>query len=215
VVAALVPVNDRSLALMLTAMRNALRRFVIALISVLAIFAAFAAGIGVYALAWWPLVLVGGAFAVVLGAWWLWWRLPKRQADRLRLTIRDPKARADVEDNYRKNVGQIFVGVAAALRDRELAQQAEESHATLMNTAFVKAFEQIASDKFLVRVAGIYALETVIDGSAQYRQPAVDALCAYVRDVSKTETGEGPPTTDIKAALEVLVRPASRQQLNL
>jgi len=82
------------------------------------------------------------ALTVLWGAWWLWWRLPKRQVDRLRLRIRDPKARVDVEDNYRKNIGQILVGVAAALiasmftylqfeqRDRELAQQAQESHAT-------------------------------------------------------------------------------------
>jgi len=45
---------------MLTAMRNALRRLVIALTSVLVISAVFAAGIGVYAaaLALWPLVLI-------------------------------------------------------------------------------------------------------------------------------------------------------------
>ena len=35
------------------------------------------------------------ATAALGGAWWLWWRLPKRQVDRLRLTIRDAKARAD------------------------------------------------------------------------------------------------------------------------
>ena len=96
----------------MTAMRNAtLRRLVIALISVLVIFAAFAAGIGVYVaalalwplvLVWWPWLLAGAAAVVALGAWWLWWRLPKWQVDRLRLTIRDPKARADVEDNFRK-----------------------------------------------------------------------------------------------------------------
>jgi len=99
----------------MAAMRNALRRLLIALASVVVISAAFAAGTGIYAvaLAWWPLVLVwwpwllAGAVAVVaLGAWWLWWRLPKRQVDRLRLTIRDPKSRADVEDNFRKTVGQ-------------------------------------------------------------------------------------------------------------
>jgi len=44
--------------------------------------------------------------ATLLGAWWLWWRVPKLQVARLRLTIRDPKARADVEDNFRKTMGQ-------------------------------------------------------------------------------------------------------------
>jgi hypothetical protein len=167
---------------------------------------------------WITIVLaVLAALLLAVAIWWLWWRLPKQQADRLSLTIRDRKARADVEDNYRKNVGQVLVGVAAALfasaftylqflqRDRELVQQAQEAHDTLMNNAFGKAFEQIASDKFLVRVAGIYALETVINGSELYQQPAVEALSAFVRDASKAQT-EGPPAPDIRAALKVLAR---------
>jgi hypothetical protein len=107
-------------------MRNPpLRRLVIALASVLVIFAAFAAGIGLYVaalalwpllLVWWPRLLAGVGAVVALGAWWLWWRLPKRQVDRLRLTIRDPKARADVEDNFRKTIGQLLGGAACVDR---------------------------------------------------------------------------------------------------
>jgi hypothetical protein len=51
-----------------------------------------------------------GAAALSWGAWWAWWRLPKRQVDNLRLQIRDPKARADVEDNFRKTIGQVLGG---------------------------------------------------------------------------------------------------------
>ena len=61
-----------------------------------------------------------GSLSLLLAAWWLWWRLPKRQVDRLRLTIRDPKARADVEDNFRKTIGQLLGG-AAVLIDAALA----------------------------------------------------------------------------------------------
>jgi hypothetical protein len=59
-------------------------------------------------------LIAGGAAVVTLvlwGAWWLWWRLPKRHVDRLRLTIRDPRARADVEDNFRKTITQLFGGI--------------------------------------------------------------------------------------------------------
>jgi uncharacterized protein YjbI with pentapeptide repeats len=104
-------------------MRNVpLRRLVIALTSGLVIFAAFAAGIGIYAaalaswpllLVWWPWMLVGAVPVVALSAWWSWWRLPKRQVDRLRLIIRDPKARADVEDNFRKTISQMLLAAAA------------------------------------------------------------------------------------------------------
>jgi hypothetical protein len=66
--------------------------------------------------AWWPWLLAGAVVAGVLyGAWWLWWRLPKRQADRLRLVVRDAKARADVEDNFRKTIGQLLGGAAVLI----------------------------------------------------------------------------------------------------
>ena len=42
-------------------------------------------------------------------------RLPKREAARLALKIRDAKARADVEDNYRKTVGQALGGIVVLL----------------------------------------------------------------------------------------------------
>jgi hypothetical protein len=60
---------------------------------------------------------MGMATVVVLSefVWWFWWRLPKRQADKLRLTIRDPKARADVEDNIRKTIGQLLGGAAVLI----------------------------------------------------------------------------------------------------
>jgi hypothetical protein len=70
--------------------------------------------IGRWVALWWPWVLAacltGGA--ALFGAWWLWWRLPKRLVDRARLTIRDPKARADIEDNFRKTMTQLFTVLA-------------------------------------------------------------------------------------------------------
>ena len=243
--AKVVPVNDRCRALMLTAMRNAtLRRL---LISVLLIFAAFAAGTGMYAvaLAWWPLVLVwwpwllaGAVGVVALGAWWLWWRLPKRQVDRLRLTIRDPKSRADVEDDFRKTVGQLLLAAAAlvgaglaylqfteqqgntqqqfaAQQDasrKQFEEQQKASRDLLMSNQVAKGFELLGNkDKDMMqRLGGIYALEGVMNTSEQYHQPVLEALCAFVRERTKTETGEGPPADDIQAALTVIGRRKSK-----
>ena len=195
-------------------MRNApLRRLVIALASVLVILAAGGAGIGLYvaALAWWPFLLVwwprllAGAGAIVaLGAWWLWWRLPKRQINRLRLTIRDPKARADIEDNFRKTIGQPLAAAAvligAAVAYLQFTQQQQTSRDLLISNQVSKGFEQLGSDKLVVRLGGIYALEGVMNTSEQYHQPVLEALCAFVRDGTRTDTGEGPPATDIQAA---------------
>jgi uncharacterized protein YjbI with pentapeptide repeats len=108
---------------MSTAMRNApLRRLMIVLASVLVIFAAFAAGIGLYAaalalwpwlLVWWPRLFAGAVAVVALGAWWSWWRLPKRQMRSI--TAAGPKDRADIEDNFRKTIGQLLGGAAVLI----------------------------------------------------------------------------------------------------
>ena len=75
--------------------------------------------------------------AALLGAWWLWWRLPKRQVDRLNLKIRDPKARADVEDNFRKTIGQLFGAFHPQRRRREY--RASESPADLSDAILDRA----------------------------------------------------------------------------
>jgi hypothetical protein len=133
-------------------------------------------------------VAVALAAAVIFGAWWLWWRLPRRQVGRLRLTIRDPKARADVENNLRKTVGQllgglvVLVGGTAALlgaglgylqfqqQQRTSQQQFSEQQQTsqrqfselLVSNQVSKGFEQLGNEKsVVVRLGGIYALEGV------------------------------------------------------
>src|SRR5207248_6995898 len=63
--------------------------------------------------------------------------------------------------------------------------------------------------KVVVQLGGIYALEGVMNTSEQYHQPVLEALCAFVRDGTKTETGDGPPATQIQAALTVIGRRAS------
>jgi hypothetical protein len=200
-------------------MRNVpVRRLVIALTSVLVIFAAFAAGIGVYAaalalwplvLVWWPWLLAGTVAVVALAAWWLWWRLPKRQVDRLRRTIRDPKARADVEDNFRKTIGQLLGGAAvligAALAYLQFTQQQQAAHDLLISNQVSKGFELLGNkdNQIQQRLGGIYALEGVMNTSEQYHQPVLEALSAFVRMGPQTE---GPPTDDIQAALRVIGR---------
>jgi len=52
---------------------------------------------------WW---IVAGVGVVVATA--LWWWLPKWEVNRLRLQIHDAKARADVEDNFRKTIGHLL-----------------------------------------------------------------------------------------------------------
>jgi hypothetical protein len=154
-------------------------------------------------------IILGGPPAALWGAWWLWWRLPKRQIERLSLKIRDAKARADVEDNFRKTISQLLgagtVLVGAGFAYFQLSQQQRASHDLLISNQVSKGFEQLGSDKVVVRLGGIYALEGVMNGSEQYHQPVLEALCAFVRDGTKG-VGDVPPTTEIQAALTVIGR---------
>ena len=142
---------------------------------------------------------------------------------RLALKIRDPKARADVEDNFRKTVGQalggaaVLIGAGAAylqfsqqqqtatqqiIAQQQIAsdqiaaqQQAAEvsrkaSQDLLISNQVAKGFEQLASDKVAMRLGGIYGLEGVMNASEQYHQPALEGLCAFVRDGTRPSDRE-------------------------
>jgi hypothetical protein len=154
-----------------------------------------------------------GAAALFWGAWWAWWRLPKRQVNSLRLQIRDPKARADVEDNFRKTVGQLLggatvliaAGLGASFAYLQFSQQQQASHELLISNQVGKGFEQLGSDKDIVRLGGIYALEGVMNTSERYHQPILEALCAFVRDGTRNQ-GDRPLATEIQAALTVIGR---------
>src|SRR3954471_1212018 len=128
----------------------------------------------------WPWLLIPAIPATLFGAWWLWWRLPKQQAERLRSTMPDTKARADIEDNFRKTIGQLLGGIAVLLgagfaylqfqqqqenfsaqqenARQQLAasleqskQQRESAQAVLISNQVSKGFEQLGSkDKDVV-----------------------------------------------------------------
>jgi uncharacterized iron-regulated membrane protein len=87
-------------------------------------------------------VIAGSVVLLAAVGFWWWW--PKRQVNRLRLTIRDPKARADVEDNLRKTIGQLLGGAAvligAALAYLQFSQQQQSVRAssTRRRRAFIR-----------------------------------------------------------------------------
>jgi uncharacterized protein YjbI with pentapeptide repeats len=165
-----------------------------------------------FIIAGWPWLLSGAAAIALFAAWWLWWRLPKRQVDRLRAEITDAKARADVEDNFRKTIGQLLGGVAvliaAGFAYLQFQQQQTSAHDLLISNQVAKGFELLGNKEKSVsqRLGGIYALESVMNNSDQYHQPVLEALCAFVRDETRTKTGDDPPTTEVQAALTVIGR---------
>jgi hypothetical protein len=108
-----------------------------------------------------------------------------------------PKARADVEDNFRKTVGQALGGIVLLLGAGsayvQFSQQQRAAHDLLISNQVSKGFEQLGSEKLVVRLGGIYALEGVMNTSDQYHLPVLEALSAFVREGAKYRT---PPISD-------------------
>jgi len=177
---------------------------------------------------WLPIAVVVSVIAAL--AFWWWW--PKWQVNRLVPEITDPKARADVEDNFRRTVGQLLGGAAVLFgtwlaflqfsqqqqtaqsqikQQQQAAQQQQQQAARdlLISNQASKGFEQLASDKMAMRLGGIYALEGVMSASErpeQYRGPILEMLCAFVREYTIGKTVFEKPDIDIQAALTVIGR---------
>jgi hypothetical protein len=156
-------------------------------------------------------IAIDATLPLSVAIWWLWWRLPKQQVARLSLKIRDPKDRADTEDNFRKTVGQALGGAAvmigAVAAYLQFTQQQKASHDLLISNQVSKGFEQLASKETAMRLGGIYALEGVMNTAPDYHQPVLEALCAFVRDGTiGMIVDTDHPATDIQAALTVIGR---------
>ena len=148
-----------------------------------------------------------------------------------RLALPSTKESADVEDNFRKTVGQLIGGAAvligagfalfqflqqqyAAQEQQRTSQiqfreQQQASHDLLISNQVSKGFEQLAGAKIEMRLGGIYALEGVMNDktSPQYHQPVLEALCAFVREKTIEKTAsKDKPATDVQAALTVIGR---------
>lgn len=164
-------------------------------------------------------IAIDVALVFAVAIWWLWWRLPKHQVRELENQIPDPKARVDVEDDFRKTIGQALGGTAVLIgagfaylqfsaQQQATRDQLQSAHDLLISNQVSKGFEQLANkDSVVMRLGGIYSLEGVMNTSEQYHQPVLEALCAFVRDSTiGRAVSEQRPVTDVQAALRVIGR---------
>jgi hypothetical protein len=119
--------------------------------------------------------------AVTIGVllWWLLGRPPLRQAGGW--TTANSFEFAKIVLALIGGVGAV-VALVIAYRKQHLGEAAEQREdIKLFAERFTKASDQLGSDKAPVRLAGMYALEDLAQGTPSQRQTIVNVLCAYLR----------------------------------
>jgi uncharacterized protein YjbI with pentapeptide repeats len=158
-----------------------------------------------------------GLLALVLGI--IWWLLPKWQVRHLRFAVRDAKARADLEDNFRKTLSQliggaaVLVGAAFAYYQSQIAIEQSQtavnaSRDLLISQQVSRGFEQLGSTVTPTRLGGVYALEGVMNTSEQYHWSIVEALSAVLRDESPVSA---PQEKRVSSFLQTIVTVLGRR----
>ena len=153
------------------------------------------------------------------------WKVPVLQ---IPPEIADPMARAELENEFRKTLAQVVLGVvvlvglyftrrqmiATERRVTAAEQTVEVGREGQITERFTRAVEQLGSDKMEVRLGGIYALERIAKDSAKDRWQVMEVLTAFVREnkwckMLTPKACQEPDCvvpTDIQAILNVLRR---------
>ncbi len=108
--------------------------------------------------------------------------------------------------------GGVFALYLAARRQRstelDLAQKSDartsadaDAIERRITELYTKAADQLGSDKAVVRLAGLYALERLAQGNSEHRQTIVDVLCGYLRmpfAIDDIAAGNDEPGHDVQ-----------------
>ena len=157
--------------------------------------------------------------AVAAVAVLLLWQLPRWQTADAAAFL-DARELLDLENQIRQTLaillgaGAILTGMALLWRrvaagERVAMDAVRLAEETQRSERFTRAVGQLGDERLEVRLGAIYALEQVAHESRQHHQPAMEVLCAYLRERAAWD-GERPPAprlaTDVQAVLTVLGR---------
>lgn len=157
--------------------------------------------------------------AVTAAAVLLLWQLPRWQTADAAAYL-SPRELLDLQNQVRQTLaillgaGTILSGMALLWRrvtagERVAMDAVRLAEETQRSERFTRAVGQLGDERLEVRLGAIYALEQVANESRQHHQPAMEVLCAYLRERAAWD-GERPRAprlpTDVQAVLTVLGR---------
>jgi hypothetical protein len=154
-------------------------------------------------------LVVAVVSAVAIGAllWWLLGRPPLRQAGGW--TTANSFEFAKIVLALIGGVGAV-VALVIAYRKQDLGEAAEQREdIKLFAERFTKASDQLGSDKAPVRLAGMYALEDLAQGTPSQRQTIVNVLCAYLRMPYDLPASPGNTATEQPAESDADAQPVA------
>lgn len=107
--------------------------------------------------------------------------------------------------------GGVFALYLTARRqqstERELVQRLDAQNSSeadanerRITELYTRAVDQLGSDKAVVRLAGLYAMERLAQGNSENRQTIVDVLCGYLRmpfSIGNLDSGSDSPGHDV------------------
>jgi uncharacterized protein YjbI with pentapeptide repeats len=149
-----------------------------------------------------------------------------------RFGITNPKEKADVEDNYRKTMGQALGAIALITtfawtfyKDREAINlsaaqfnaqtdqfklQQDQARDQFVNQQFITAAGLLKEASASTRITGLYAMEQIAaakpssGGKNQYLIPVIRAAIGFVKDPFVPKTDGQPVAADIQSAITIL-----------
>jgi uncharacterized protein YjbI with pentapeptide repeats len=136
------------------------------------------------------------------------------------------KEKADVEDNYRKTMGQALGAIALIAtfgwtfykdrdaielsRDQFAAQakqfllQQNQARDQFINQQFIAAAGLLKEGSVSTRIAGLYAVEQIAAAKNEYLMPAIRAAIGFVKSPKDSKADGQPIAADIQSALSIL-----------
>lgn len=160
------------------------------------------------------LITLAGVVAVLL-----LWQLPRWQTAEAAAYL-SQRELIDLQNQVRQTLaillgaGAILAGMALLWRrvtagERVALDAVRLAEDTQRSERFTRAVGQLGDERLEVRLGAIYALEQVANESRLHHQPAMEVLCAYLRERAGWDA-ERPAAprlpTDVQAVLTVLGR---------
>ena len=118
--------------------------------------------------------------------------------------IENPQQRIAIQNELIKTVAQILGGIFLVSGVYFTWQNLQLTRDGQITDRFNQAIEHIGSDRLEIRLGGVYALARIARTSERDHWPAMQVLCARLREATKDSANGAPLPSEAQAILDVL-----------